>query len=267
MSDEPQRRKRSILVFQHVPYEPLGTLDPLLRRRRIRVRYVNFGRAPHARPDLTGYDGVIVLGGPMNVDEADRHPHLHTELELLREALDRDLPVLGICLGAQLLARALGAEVTRNPVKELGWHDLSLTAAGRADPVLAELADMPRIFQWHGDTFALPQGAELLASSPACAHQAFRWRQRAYGLQFHLEIDRGLVARWLQVHREELAQLQGIVDAEQILRETDARIAQSMAVSERLFGRLLDLFGCQEREPAIAVAGRSARGKRFGSDH
>lgn len=244
---------RKVLVLQHVAYEPLGTLDPLLRSRRVRIRYVNFGRHPDARPHLRDYDALVVLGGPMNVDEGDRHPHLRTEIELLQEATARDMPVLGICLGAQLLARALGAEVTRNPVKELGWHDIALTSEGLRDPVLSALPPTGRIFQWHGDTFGLPQGATLLASSPACAHQAFRWGRHAYGLQFHLEVDAALVDRWVRVHRQELLQTQGPAAADAIRHETQQRIQQSMALSTRLFGNLLEVFGWRERSPVLAL--------------
>ena len=102
-----------ILVFQHVPYEILGTFDPMIRDRGFRVRYINFGRDPDSVPNVTKYDGLIVLGGPMNVGQADDYPHLKTELEALRIALDNEIPIMGICLGAQLLAKTLGARVSR----------------------------------------------------------------------------------------------------------------------------------------------------------
>jgi GMP synthase (glutamine-hydrolysing) len=247
---------RKVLVLQHVAYEPLGTLDPLLRARRVRIRYVNFSRQPDARPQLRDYDAVVVLGGPMNVGEVERHPHLRTELDLLADATARDMPVLGICLGAQLLAHALGAEVKRNPVKELGWHDVALTAEGAVDPVLSALAPTERIFQWHGDTFGLPPGATLLASSPTCEHQAFRWGKHAYGLQFHLEVDAPLVERWLRVHRSELLQTRGVAAEDAIRRETELRIARSMALSTSLFGRLLEVFGWRGRPQVLALGAR-----------
>ena len=125
-------RRRKILVFQHVPFEPLGTLDPILREAGFRIRYVNFGRDPHARPSLRGYKGVIALGGPMNVDDVADHPHLATEIDLLREAHERGMQVLGICLGGQLLATALGAHVEEAPQKEIGWHDIELSPDGQA---------------------------------------------------------------------------------------------------------------------------------------
>jgi len=104
-----------ILVFQHVPHEPLGTLDPLLKESGFRIRYVNFGRNPDVRPTLDKYAAIIVLGGPMNVDQIENYPNLITEVDVLREAIDQDMSVLGICLGAQLLAKALDGSVHRNP--------------------------------------------------------------------------------------------------------------------------------------------------------
>ncbi|MDH3266253.1 MAG: type 1 glutamine amidotransferase, partial [Gammaproteobacteria bacterium] len=145
-----------ILVFQHVPYEPLGTLDPLLKEAGFRIRYVNFGRNPDVRPILDKYAAIIVLGGPMNCDQIDRHPNLITEVEVIREAVGRDMSVLGICLGAQLLAKALGGSVVRNRFRELGWYDVNLTKAGAIDPVLSTFASCQQVFQWHEDGIRLP---------------------------------------------------------------------------------------------------------------
>jgi GMP synthase (glutamine-hydrolysing) len=126
-----------ILVFQHVPYEPLGTLDPLLKHAGFKIRYVNFGREPESRPTLDGYEAIIILGGPMNSDQIDEYPNLKVEVELIQEAVEKQMAVLGICLGAQLLARALGGAVVRNARREIGWHKVALTRDGEADSVLA----------------------------------------------------------------------------------------------------------------------------------
>ncbi len=239
---------RRVLVVQHVPYEPLGALDALLKARKIRIRYVNFARHPDARPDLAGYDALIVLGGPMNVDEQDRHPHLKTELDLLGAALRRGMPVLGICLGGQLLAHALGATVGRNPTKELGWYDVRLTTSGLVDPALRLLGPQTPIFQWHGDTFAIPAGSERLAQSDLCPNQAFRFGERAYGLQFHLEVDQLLIERWLRLHARELASVRGGEAAHTIHQETAAWIEASQRRAQQVFGQLLHQFGWRPRE-------------------
>jgi GMP synthase (glutamine-hydrolysing) len=240
---------RRLLVLQHVAHEILGTLDPLLRAARCRIRYVNFGRDPDACPDAAGYDGLIVLGGPMNCDQVQRHRHLAHEVECIRTAIRRGRPVLGICLGSQLIARALGAAVTRNPVKEIGWYDVSPTAAGAADPLFRHFGGTEKIFQWHGDTFAIPEGAVHLATSPDCAHQAFRFGDNVYGLQFHLEVDAPMIHRWLHtpVNCRELDDLQGRIDPARIAAETPLHIGRARALGDRVFSEFIHLFDFRHR--------------------
>ncbi|MEN8184939.1 MAG: gamma-glutamyl-gamma-aminobutyrate hydrolase family protein [Myxococcota bacterium] len=237
-----------ILVFQHVPFEILGTLDPLLKSYGFRIRYVNFDRHPHARPSLEGYDGLVVLGGPMSVDDTEAHPHLSTESELVTEAIERGMPLLGVCLGAQLIARALGARVGPSPDKEIGWHPVRPTEAGLEDPLLGHLGPSERLFQWHGDAFELPPGAVQLASSPGCEHQAFRYGERVYGFQFHLEVDERLIERWLRtpVLKRELAGLPGL-DADRVRRDTRLHLARSLRLADRAFEAFVRLFGATRR--------------------
>lgn len=235
---------RRLLVFQHVPYEILGELDPLLRASRFRIRYVNFGREPDARPNLSRYSGLIVLGGPMNCDQADRHPHLATEIEVIQQAIRDGKPVLGICLGAQLIARALGARVRKNPVTEIGWYELNPTPEGRKDPLCGKFADSQQIFQWHGDTFDIPHGAVHLATSPDCENQAFRFKHNVYGFQFHLEVDEPMILRWLHTPAmaHEIEQSGGRRRREEIRRHTRAHIDRSMALGNAVFGEFIHLF-------------------------
>ena len=233
-----------ILVFQHVPYEPLGTLDPLLKEAGFRIRYVNFGRQPDARPSLDRYEALIVLGGPMNADQIDTFPNLQTEVSILREAVDRDMSVLGICLGAQLLAKALGGSVSRNAAPEIGWYDVELTEAGRVDPVLSTFADRQEVFQWHEDGISLPPDARCLAGSPISPVQAFRYGQHAYGFQFHLEASRSLIERWLTVpdHQGILAAESDNVDVAAIRKHTDDAIKPLNDLSRETFGRWIERF-------------------------
>ena len=238
-----------ILVFQHVPYEPLGTLDPLLKELGFRIRYVNFGRNPEHVPSLDGYAALIVLGGPMNSDQIDTYPNLITEMEILREAVERDMSVLGICLGAQLLARSLGGTVQRNPTREIGWHDVDLTEVGKTDPVLSTFAPRQTVFQWHEDGIGLPDGCLLLASSSACPVQAFRHGEHVYGLQFHLEVDASLIERWLAVpdNQPMLEAERGRVDPDEIRQQTGASIDALQELSRRTFLRWIDRFEISPR--------------------
>jgi GMP synthase (glutamine-hydrolysing) len=177
-----EQNMKRLLVFQHVPHEILGTFNPLLKQAGFRIRYINFGRTPDAAPNVEKYDGLIVLGGPMCVSQMDSHPHLQTEINAIHQAMELRMPVLGICLGAQLIATALGAKVHKNPVKEIGWYEVAPTPAGERDPLFKRFNGTEKIFQWHGDTFDIPHGAEHLAASPDCANQAFRYGDRTYGL-------------------------------------------------------------------------------------
>jgi GMP synthase (glutamine-hydrolysing) len=236
-----------ILVFQHVPYEPLGTLDPLLKNAGFRIRYVNFGRHPDARPSLDGYVALIILGGPMNADDVDAYPHLATELAIIEEALKRDISILGICLGAQLLAKTLGGKIMAGAGREIGWHGVDVTATGRDDPVLGAFGDYREVFQWHDDVIDLPPDVEHLASSAICPAQAFRYGEHAYGLQFHLEADGALIERWLNVPQHQSVFADGDIDPELIRARIDASIAPLMALSNDTFGRWVSRFELQPR--------------------
>ena len=147
--------------------------------------------------------------------------------------------MLGICLGAQLLAKALGARVYRNPQKEIGWDSVEVTAAGQADPLFMGLGAVVPVFQWHGDAFELPAGATLLASSARCAHQAFRYGDRVYGLLFHLEVTSEAIQSWLDAFAKEVRSLRGQVAPAQIIAETPRHIAMYHAVAQRVFWHLI----------------------------
>ena len=252
MLDSAPRRNK-ILVCQHVPYEPLGTLNPLLKDAGFRLRYVNFGRHPEAEPSIEGYGGLVVLGGPMNVDEVERYPHLRTELRLIENALEAGVPVLGICLGAQLIAKTLGAAVRPSEEKEIGWFDVTLTDDAGRDRLLAPFEPTERVFQWHGDTFDVPRGSVRLAASAACANQAFRYGDNVYGLQFHLEVDEPMIARWLRVEAmlREIEPLGGELHAERIRDETPQRIQRLKALSDATFGEFIALFGPRRRRVSL----------------
>ena len=233
-----------ILVFQHVPYEPLGTLDPLLKEAGFRIRYVNFGREPASRPSLDGYEALIILGGPMNSHQIDSYPNLITEVEIIREAVERDISVLGICLGAQLLAKALGGSVGRNETREIGWYDVDLTADGAADPVLSGFESRQQVFQWHEDGIKLPPGVVHLAASAASSVQAFRHGEHVYGFQFHLEVNELLIERWLTVpaNQKTLMDEVGRIDPNLIREQTTEWVSELEKLSKDTFSRWIDRF-------------------------
>jgi len=236
---------KKLLVFQHVPHEDLGTLDVLLRRAGFQVDTVRFWRDPDSRPNLNGCDGLVILGGPMGVYDSDKTPHLAVETKLIESAVKKNLPVLGICLGSQLIADALGARVYPSGVKEIGWYDLASTDRAKDDPLLRHLNRIEKVFQWHGDTFDLPSGAVHLAASPLCAHQAFRYGGNVYALQFHLEVDETMIDAWLNVpeNEKEIAGLGGKIDPEEIRRSTSIHLGRLRQLSDQVFGEFIRLFG------------------------
>jgi GMP synthase (glutamine-hydrolysing) len=240
---------RKLLVFQHSAREPLGVFDPMLRRAGFRIRYINFSRQPDQHPNVSRYNGLVVLGGPMNVDQVDRFPHLTTEITAIQQALSLGIPILGICLGAQLLAAALGANVRPNNVREIGWYRLHPTTAAGGDPLCRHIDGNQHVFQWHAYTFDLPPGAVLLASTPTCSTQAFRFGDRAYGLQFHLEADEHLIQRWLHVpeYRTEAENAGPEHHLDHILRDTHSHAPHALTLSERVFGEFIELLGWRRR--------------------
>lgn len=244
---------RKLLVFQHVPFEPLGTLDRRFKQAGFRIRYVNFHRQPESRIDVDRYHGLVVLGGPMSADQTDRHGHLAYEREAIRRAVGLGLPVLGICLGAQLLALSLGGRLMRGRTPEFGWSAVSPTDAGRADPLIGHFHGRERIFQWHCDTFTLPPDCVHLARSSACEQQAFRYRDHVYGFQFHLEADRALIRRWLGTRQQldELERRGTRLDPDAIDEESDRLMPRAARLSGAVFGEFIERFYGLRRRLAL----------------
>lgn len=244
---------KKVLVLQHVASEPLGELDPLLRASGMRIRYVNFARHPGTQVDVARYSGLVVLGGPMNVDQADHYHHLLHEIEVIRIALERKIPVLGICLGAQLLAAALGATVHPNAVREIGWYPITVSSNAKADPLFTHFDVEARVFQWHAYTFTEPRDSVHLASTASCANQAFCHGGFAYGLQFHLEVDESLIERWLNLseHDHELESLGGDAYAQRVREETQRYVEISRTRARAVFGAFVKLLGPTRRQRVL----------------
>jgi len=182
-----------VTVIRHVPFEDLGRIGPALEQAGLGYRYFDLfaGAAP---PDPEASPALVLMGGPMSANDGDEY--LQEELRLIQAALAAGKPVLGVCLGAQLIAKALGARVYRNLVKEIGWYPLHFTEAGRGDALLEGLPDPSMVLQWHGETFDLPSGAAHLAWSEGCRNQAFRYGSNVYAFQFHLETTADMIADW-----------------------------------------------------------------------
>jgi len=212
---------KTVIAIRHVHFEDLGAFDDVLRRHGYAVRYCDVGIDNVGEVDPLAPDLIVVLGGPVGVSDEPAYPFLRDELRLLERRLAAERPTLGICLGAQLMARALGAWVYPAPEKEIGWGEVQLTEAGRSGP-LRHFVGAP-VLHWHGDTFDLPEGAELLASTEICPNQAFSFGRQALACQFHPEITASGFERWLVGHAVELAAVPGISPA--ALRRDTERFA------------------------------------------
>jgi GMP synthase (glutamine-hydrolysing) len=189
---------KTLLAIRHVGFEDLGAFEAPLQAAGYAIHYADSGMEdPAGDPDL-----LVVLGAPIGAYEDDLYPFLKTEIAFIEARLTAGKPILGICLGAQLMARALGAQVYPGKAKEIGWKTLALTEAGEA--LLSPLKDLPML-HWHGDTFDLPQGATNLASTDICPHQAFTYGDHALAFQFHPEAQAPGFERWLIGHANEIA--------------------------------------------------------------
>jgi GMP synthase (glutamine-hydrolysing) len=241
------------VVLQHTPSEGPGRLADLLAARDIRCDVLPIYRKGVAVP-ATLADGqlLISMGGPMGVADAERPEfrYLADELALLRGLIARDAPVLGICLGAQMLAAAAGARVYPNTrpgpdgalvaAREVGWGPVDFIA--RDEPALAGLAARELVLHWHGDTFDLPAGAVHLASTPVCRHQAFRLGRRQFGLQFHCELARDTVADWVSGDAAYVREALGPDGGAQILADTDRHHMAALPVWDRLLGNIVSIM-------------------------
>jgi GMP synthase (glutamine-hydrolysing) len=236
-SSEPA--SRPWLVIRHVEHEHIGTIAAAFERARLSYSYLDVFRGQSMPEDLSGYDGLIVMGGPMGVYEADRYPFLTAEMRLIRQAARASMPVLGICLGSQLIAGALGARVYPGPQKEIGWYPIEVVAS--QDDLVRDLPSRFLALHWHGDTFDLPPGAERLFRSQLYENQGFRFGRSIYAFQFHFEVTAVMIADWLDDKgcQSEIAAVPGL-RAAAIRLDTQRNIAQLERLSEQVFTRFLN---------------------------
>ncbi|WP_296809037.1 type 1 glutamine amidotransferase [Thiocapsa sp.] len=225
-----------VQVLQHVPFEDIGSMASWFAARGITPNYTRFFDNG-LLPPVDGLDLVIVMGGPMSVNDEAQLPWLRAEKQFLREAIARGVRVLGVCLGAQLIADALGARVYPNAEKEIGWFPIQgVRADADTDENCCRFSADSLVFHWHGETFDLPPGAVRLARSAACENQAFRIGRQVFGLQFHLETTPESAAAILDHCRDELVPAPWI-QTEAAIRGVDAA---AYAEANRLMGRVLD---------------------------
>jgi GMP synthase-like glutamine amidotransferase len=200
----------AVLIIKNIVTEGPGTIEDFLSEEEIPFAITELGSG-EIPPPLEDFDTLVIMGGPMGVYEMDRYPHLRIESRLIREAINRGMKILGVCLGAQMVAYCLGSEVYHGYQEEIGWESIELTGDGIKDPLMRKLATHPRVgdfwrkfkvFHWHGDTFNPPIGAVLLARSELYKNQAFRYGDNVYGFQFHIEITKDMLLAWFEDRSE-----------------------------------------------------------------
>ncbi|MBI5847746.1 MAG: glutamine amidotransferase [Nitrospirae bacterium] len=217
----------SILILKNISTEGPGTIEDFLVHNNMHHTTIDLAR--HAIDSAAGYDTLLMLGGPMSVNDEAEYPYLTQEMKLAEQFMKDGKKVFGVCLGAQLMAKALGARVYPGREKEIGWYDIELKDAGTQDPLMAYLApdsSSCKVFHWHGETFDIPQGAERLAASDLYPNQAFRYGNNAYAFQFHIEVSRQMISDWLKNEP---------VDLKKLDQETEAYYADYAARAENFY--------------------------------
>ncbi|MGC1394924.1 MAG: type 1 glutamine amidotransferase [Coleofasciculaceae cyanobacterium] len=226
-----------IHYLQHVHFEGLANIENWANLHNHTLSSTQLYR-DESLPSLEKSDFLIVMGGPMNIYEEDKYPWLINEKKFIEQAIKHDKIVLGICLGSQLIADVLGAKVFPNPEPEIGWFPIQLTAAAQSSNIFKELPKQLTVFHWHGDTFELPQGATLMASSTGCQNQAFIYGEKVIGLQCHLESTKSSVQKLIEHGADELVEGKYIQKSKEMLSQEDnfQKINDAM---HKLLNRLL----------------------------
>ena len=223
---------KEVVILQHVANENAGTVLDFLERGKIPFRTVELFKPGYTLPDLEQVRSLVVMGGPMNVYEEDKHPFLVEEDHYIRKAIKGKVPYLGVCLGSQLLAKALGAKVYKARQEEIGWSEVTMMPKADSDPLFGGLGlERIKVLQWHGDTFDLPEGSAHLASGLLVPNQAYAVSGRFYGLQFHLEVNRPMLVDWFKDRN----------DVSDICAEFDAYQDKLSGLTEKIYNSFFSL--------------------------
>ena len=225
---------KEVLVLQHVPNEGAGTMLDFLKAKKIPARFVALYKGDTLPSDFENFHSVLIMGGPMNVYEEEKYPFLREEPIFIQHLIEKEIPTFGVCLGAQLIAKALGASVYKAARPEIGWFDVQLSSAAADDPIFSLVPSTPfRVLQWHEDTFDLPASAVHLASSSVALNQAYRIGKNIYGLQFHIEANEWMMENWFNYSHIK----------ESILSEYRSYREQLETITARIYEKFFSLRG------------------------
>jgi GMP synthase-like glutamine amidotransferase len=226
-----------VLIFRHSPTEEPGYFTTFLDRHSIPWKLVRIDAGDTVPENLNGISGLCLMGGPMSVN--DDLPWIPSVLALIRQAVAADVPVIGHCLGGQLMSKALGGSVSQNPLKEIGWGDVRITDANAARPWMGEVSQTMPAFHWHGETFSVPLGGVNILESAYCTNQAFVLNNRHIGMQCHVEMTPELIASWCDSGAAEIAASNspGVQTPDMIQTNVDARAAQLHQLADKIYSR------------------------------
>jgi GMP synthase-like glutamine amidotransferase len=229
---------RPLTIFRHISCEGPGYLAEVLERLTVPYRIIKIDKDDPLPASTDGSSGLVFMGGPMSVN--DPLPWIEQELSLIQEAQERELPVLGHCLGGQLICKALGGTISTNPVKEIGWYPVTRTATPAASDWLRDIPATATLFHWHGETFSIPEGAQLILENDNCAHQAFAIGN-TLALQCHVEMTAPMVSEWAALYQDELADVSATVQsAVQMTTGLPEKIGAAQQIANRLYQRWLE---------------------------
>lgn len=228
-----------ILFIKHIDIEGPGTIGDFLEDNRIPFTIVDFSNKDKLPELKKTFQMVVSLGGPMNVYEEEKYPFLAEENILLKEVVRRDMPFLGVCLGSQLIVKAMGGAVSKNPQKEIGFYKVTINEDGLKDDLFKHFSGEITVYQWHGDTFSIPEGGKRLVSSELCENQTVKYGRNIYGIQFHIEVTRNMIAEWADAYNDELESLKGVVsDKQKMLEDYDNLKGEYLKQAERFYVNL-----------------------------
>ncbi len=237
-----------VLFIKHITIEGPGTIADFLEDSKIPYTVIDLSYGDKVPKLEKDFQTIICLGGPMNVYEEEKYSFLKYEDILLKRVVDEKVPFLGICLGAQLIAKATGAKVTKNPEKEIGWYKIVLNDYGLKDGLFKGFPEVFTVYQWHGDTFGIPEGGRRLAFSELCQNQVLKYSRNAYGIQFHVEITKEMIIQWADAYKAELESLKGIVsDKQKMLEDYDRLKKDYLKQAERFYVNFFEMAGLLKR--------------------
>jgi GMP synthase (glutamine-hydrolysing) len=231
---------KPLVVLQHIGCETPGVFLDLVQAQERPVETVRLYEGDRVPDDLSPFSGLLVMGGPMSVNDEADYPWLRTEDRLLKEALEVDFPTLGICLGGQLIAKAAGGRIRLGSRKEIGWSPIHFTMAARHDRLFGGFPESIEVFEWHGEYFDTPPGAVNLARSTLYECQAFSIGRHVYGLLFHLEVTSSMVSDWVRIFAQELDEVKGYIRPDMILDQLPTRIEALNRRARIVFARFCE---------------------------